>query len=73
MSAVTHMVLSQVSLEDGKLFEQFDPLQKQKTIILRDIVFIMLTVNELVKQTCGNEAKLKEISDSLLIEIQTNY
>ena len=73
MSACTHLVLSSVCLNNNKLLQPFDPSVQQNTIILRDVVFILLTVKELVKRICGdNDDKLKEIVDEVLVEISTS-
>ena len=73
MSVVTHMILSSVCLNNNKLLTPFDPAVQQNNIILRDIVFVLLTIKELVKRICdNNEEKLKEIADLLLVELSTN-
>ena len=73
MNVVTHMVLSSVCLNNNKLLTPFDPLVQQNNVVLRDIVFILLTVKELVKRIYdNNEAKLKEIADEILVEISTD-
>ena len=73
MSACTHLVLSSVCLNNNKLLMPFDPSVQQGTIVLRDVVFLLLTVKELVKRVCGDsEAKLQEIADQMLVEMSTN-
>ena len=73
MSVVTHMVLSSVCLNNNKLLIPFDPAVQQNNIILRDIVFVLLTIKELVKRICdGNEDTLKEVADILLVEMSKN-
>ena len=70
MSVVTHMVLASVSLNNNKLLEAFDPAVQQNNIILRDIVFALLTVKELVKRIDNNnEEVLKTIADEMLVEL----
>ena len=64
MSVVTHMILSSVCQNNNKLLAPFDPTVQQNNIILRDIVFVMLTTKELVKRICDdNKNILREITD----------
>ena len=68
MSVVTHLVMSSVTLNNNSLLTAFDPSVQQNSVILRDIVFLLLTVRELVSRICGSD-KLQDISTSLLFEM----
>ena len=70
MSVVTHLVMSQVSLNNNALLTDFDPNVQQNSALLRDIVFILLTARELITRICG-KVKLQEISESLLLQLTT--
>ena len=70
MSVVTHLVMSQVCLNNNALLTAFDPNVQQNSALLRDIVFILLTTRELITRICGAE-KLQEISESLLLQMTT--
>ena len=55
MSVVTHLVMASVTLNNNSLLTAFDPAVQQNSVVLRDIVFVLLTVRELVSRICGKE------------------
>ena len=67
-SIVAHMVIENVCLRNTQFLAKYDPLTQQNTIVLREIVYILLTTREIIKglfQEKG-ESKLNEIGHLLI-------
>lgn len=65
---ITYMVIEGTCLNNQKFLTPFNPQTQQSDVLLREVVYLLLTTREIVKRVCGSDS-LKNIGESLLAKM----
>ena len=70
---ITHMVIEGTCLRNTAFLTPFNPSAQQSDVILREIVYLMLSVREIVKRIWGeNEPPFEAVGKALIFKIRVD-